>query len=312
MSVKIIRDPKVRLIGRQIIVESELQRFLDEEGTSWATDTEIGAERLVEFGGRICYDSYAKPRPGGNKAYIDHILDSGHGSVCEHSVWNIAITGISRSLSHELIRHRAGFAYSQRSQRYVDESVSEYVVPPDLQEEHAAAVEFIARCQTDPKLAYYKEDTFTNQHKESLKLACGGMTNLFKSEEEQECIVAGLSWIGSMLRASEDYRFQSDYLARKAARRGLEKTEARKFARQAARSVLPNATETKIFVTANARALRHFLEQRGSQHAEPEIRKLANAMLEVLAKDSPNLFSDYVKTPLPDGTYEITTKFPKV
>jgi thymidylate synthase (FAD) len=90
------------------------------------------------------------------------------------------------------------------------------------------------------------------------------------------------------------------------------KTDIRKAARQAARSVLPNATETKITVTANARALRLFLEQRGSRHAEPEIRKLANVMLETLVKESPNLFGDYQKIPLPDGTFELKTPYPKV
>ena len=71
-------------------------------------------------------------------------------------------------------------------------------------------------------------------------------------------------------------------------------------ARQAARTVLPNATETKIFVTANARAYRNFIEQRASRHAEPEIRKLANKVLAALQRESPNLFSDYERVPLPD------------
>jgi thymidylate synthase (FAD) len=91
-----------------------------------------------------------------------------------------------------------------------------------------------------------------------------------------------------------------------------DRTTRRKTARQAARSVLPNATETKITVTANARALRHFLEQRGSQYAEPEIRKLTNVMLDVLQADSPNLFGDYKKVPLPDGTFELVTEYKKV
>jgi thymidylate synthase (FAD) len=91
-----------------------------------------------------------------------------------------------------------------------------------------------------------------------------------------------------------------------------DRTTRRKAARQAARSVLPNATETKIFVTANARALRHFLEQRGSAFAEPEIRKLAGALLDVLQKDAPNLFGDYTKNPLPDGTFELSTQYRKV
>ena len=91
-----------------------------------------------------------------------------------------------------------------------------------------------------------------------------------------------------------------------------DRTARRKAARQAARSVLPNATETKIFVTANARALRHFLEQRGSRHAEPEIRLLANKLLHVLQKESSNLFNDYERVALPDGTFELTTAYRKV
>src|SRR5204863_5665749 len=93
---------------------------------------------------------------------------------------------------------------------------------------------------------------------------------------------------------------------------GADRTTRRKAARQAARSVLPNATETKVFVTANARALRHFMEQRGSAFAEPEIRKLACKFLDILQKDSPNLFSDYTKVALPDGTFELTTPYKKV
>src|SRR5262249_23656303 len=77
-----------------------------------------------------------------------------------------------------------------------------------------------------------------------------------------------------------------------------ERTLRRKMARQAARSVLPNATETKIFITGNARALRHFIELRGSEHAEVEIRKVAVAMLRIMQQESPNLFGDYTLEPL--------------
>jgi thymidylate synthase (FAD) len=91
-----------------------------------------------------------------------------------------------------------------------------------------------------------------------------------------------------------------------------DKTLRRKLARQAARSVLPNATETKIFVTANSRALRHFIEMRGSRHADVEIRKLAIALLRVMQREAPNLFGDYELVSLPDGTYEATTPHRKV
>ena len=91
-----------------------------------------------------------------------------------------------------------------------------------------------------------------------------------------------------------------------------DKTLRRKMARQAARSVLPNATETKIFVTGNARALRHFVELRGSEHAEIEIRKVAVAVLGIMQREAPNMFSDYRLEPLPDGTYAVRTDHPKV
>src|SRR5262249_42298130 len=124
-----LREPAVYLVGRQVVGAAELDRFLSEHGVSWQTDTEVAGEYLAEVAGRVCYMSFARPRPGGNKTYLGHILEVGHGSVLEHAAWNFIFTGISRSLTHELIRHRAGWGYSQLSQRYVDESVAEYVEP---------------------------------------------------------------------------------------------------------------------------------------------------------------------------------------
>ena len=91
-----------------------------------------------------------------------------------------------------------------------------------------------------------------------------------------------------------------------------DRTARRKMARQSARSVLPNATETKIFVTANGRALRHFIEMRGSRHADVEIRQLAIAVLRIMQHEAPHLFSDYELIPLPDGTHEASTPHRKV
>src|SRR5688572_30777747 len=127
--IRILREPTVYLTGRQTLADADLDRFLADHGVAWESDTEVAGEYLAEVAGRVCYMSFAKPRPGGNKAYIGHILEVGHGSVLEHAVWNLLFTGISRSCTHELIRHRAGFGYSQLSQRYVDESVAEYIEP---------------------------------------------------------------------------------------------------------------------------------------------------------------------------------------
>jgi thymidylate synthase (FAD) len=268
--IRILTEPGVYLIGKQTVQTAELDRFLADHGVSWATDTSVAAEVVTETAGRVCYMSFAKPRPGGNAAYLGHIKEVGHGSVLEHGVWNLLFTGVSRSLTHELVRHRAGMGYSQLSQRYVDESVAEYVEP-----------DIIA---ADPELHALWLDAVTHAHATYVKLAEALNTRL------------------------------ADPKAATAALLGpdADRTTRRKAARQAARSVLPNATETKIFVTANARALRHFLEARGAAAAEPEIRKLANRVLDVLVAEAPNLFGDYRKVPLPDGTFELVTDFKKV
>src|SRR5438094_7170254 len=133
MSDPYITKPKVYLLGRQAIVEEELKRFLDDEGVAFTTDTRVAAEILNEVAGRTCYMSFGKGRKA-NQEYLENILSSKHGSVLEHAVWNLLITGVSRALTHELVRHRAGFGYSQLSPRYVDESEARYVVPPLYQE----------------------------------------------------------------------------------------------------------------------------------------------------------------------------------
>jgi thymidylate synthase (FAD) len=268
--IRILTEPGVYLIGKQTVQTAELDRFLADHGVSWATDTSVAAEVVTETAGRVCYMSFAKPRPGGNAAYLGHIKEVGHGSVLEHGVWNLLFTGVSRSLTHELVRHRAGMGYSQLSQRYVDESVAEYVEPDVI--------------AADPELHAVWLDAVTHAHAAYVKLA----------EALNAKLADPKAATAALLPPDAD------------------RTTRRKAARQAARSVLPNATETKIFVTANARALRHFLEARGAAAAEPEIRKLAGKVLDVLVAEAPNLFGDYRKVPLPDGTFELVTDFKKV
>ena len=258
--MKIIRQPTVYLVGRQVLDDDEIARFLDDHDIShWSTDTEVPAEVLPEVAGRLCYMSFAKPRPGGNKAYLKHIKEVGHGSVLEHTVFNFIITGVSRSFTHELVRHRAGFGYSQLSQRYVDESVAEFVEP-----------------------------------------ACIANDNDLHE-----------AWLAAMDHAQEAYVKLVEGLQKKFAS-VEDKTLRRKMARQAARSVLPNATETKIFVTANARAWRHFIELRCNEHAEIEIREVAARILEILRREAPGIFGDYDFIDLSDGTRAVRTPHPKV
>jgi thymidylate synthase (FAD) len=121
--MELFYEPRLTLLSRPDFAEpAHLPVSWLGEGT--------GGERLAEFAGRLCYMSQANPAKRPTREYLDNIKKQGHGSVLEHANYSVLVEGVSRSLTHELVRHRAGFAYSQLSQRYVDESSAAFVVPP--------------------------------------------------------------------------------------------------------------------------------------------------------------------------------------
>ncbi len=256
-----ITKARVYVVGRQTVAQEEVQRFLSDEGLTFTTDTKAAAEVLAEIAGRTCYMSFGKGRKS-NQEYLGNILESKHGSVLEHAVWCLLITGVSRSLTHELVRHRAGFGYSQLSQRYVDETQARYVVPPLYQENEELRAQW--------------QKTIEILRKAYVELA--EATVAYVQEKHPE----------------------------------MPPRDRRKWARQAARSILPNACETKIFVSGNSRALRHFLEMRGSPHADTEIRMLAVEIARALKKESPNIFSDVEIYDEPDGMPAVRVTHSKV
>jgi len=224
-------------------------RFEPPADVPWQTDAD-GGQALAEFAGRACYQSWSKPNAATatNAGYLRHILEVGHLSVLEHGSVTFYLTGISRSLTHELIRHRH-FSYSQLSQRYVPERDAAMVEPAVIAE--------------DPDLhALFRQ---------AAEASLTAYTTLLEGLEKKFADVANV-------------------------------TSRRKQARQAARAVLPNATETRIVVTGNYRAMRHFVAMRASEHADVEIRELAVAMLRELQRVAPNAFADFEISPLPDGT----------
>jgi thymidylate synthase (FAD) len=105
---------------------------------------EGGAEELLEHAGRTCYRSEPKGDPG---RFLQSRIREGHESIVEHASVTFEISGISRACSHQLVRHRLA-SYSQESQRYVDMSAPEFVVPPSVVEDPQAQVvwdEFMGR-----------------------------------------------------------------------------------------------------------------------------------------------------------------------
>ena len=140
--------PKVFLIARPSIDVEGMRGYLREVGgESWlerrmeeSEGGPNGGELLVEFGGRACYRSW---EPGLNpnvtkvrtdqREYFANILRSAHGSVLEHANWSFALRNVSRVFTHELVRHRAGSAFSQESLRYVRLADIGFRVPPALE-----------------------------------------------------------------------------------------------------------------------------------------------------------------------------------
>ncbi|MBV8929598.1 MAG: FAD-dependent thymidylate synthase [Mycobacteriaceae bacterium] len=242
---------KIAPLRVQLIAKTE---FFAPPDVEWSTDAD-GGQALLEFAGRACYQSWAKPNPrtATNDAYLRHIIDVGHFSVLEHASVSFYITGLSRSCTHELIRHRH-FSYSQLSQRFVPEHDSEVVLPPGVEDDPQLQELFLTAADAS-RMAY---------------------TELLAKLEDKLADVPS-----AVLR--------------------------RKQARQAARAVLPNATETRIVVTGNYRAWRHFIAMRASEHADVEIRRLAIACLRQLVDVAPAVFADFEVTTLADGTQVATS-----
>ncbi|OLE29214.1 MAG: FAD-dependent thymidylate synthase [Actinobacteria bacterium 13_1_20CM_3_71_11] len=233
--------PQVRLIA--------WTQFEAPEEIPWSTDAE-GGQALAEFAGRACYQSWSKPNPAtaSNAGYLAHILEVGHLSVLEHGTVTFYFTGVSRSFTHELIRHRH-FSYSQLSQRYVPERNAAMVEPDAIAEDPELHKKFV----------------------EATEASVRAYTELLEGLEQRFADVPNA-------------------------------TLRRKQARQAARAVLPNATETRIVVTGNYRAWRHFIAMRASEHADVEIRELAVECLRQLQRVAPNVFSDFTISALADGS----------
>ena len=118
-------------------------------------------ERLIEACGRTCYESYDKVTDDSHIKIIRHLLKNGHTSVFEHASATFRFTNVSRSLTHQLVRHRIA-SYSQKSQRYVKENDFDYVVPDAIFDNPVTKDKYMA-CMR------YIEDTYNDLVKEGIR-----------------------------------------------------------------------------------------------------------------------------------------------
>lgn len=214
----------------------------------WQTDAD-GGQALVEFAGRAVYEAWEKavPATATNRGYVQHILEVGHLTLLEHSTATLYLTGLSRAVAQELVRHRH-LSVSQLSPRHVPDDAA-VVEPAAVAADPVLHERFLAAA--DAALAAY--------------------TELLEGLEE------GFAELPNP-------------------------TLRRRQARQAARSVLPGAVETRMVVTGNYRAWRHFIAMRGAEHADAEIRGVALACLAELRGVAGNVFDDFRISSLADGT----------
>lgn len=208
-------------------------------------------ENLVAKAAKICYSPVGVDEieetltEESTEKFINMLMSIGHESPIEHVSFTFAVEGVSRTLTHQLVRHRMA-SFSQQSQRYVKLDQFNYIVPPAIAENERAKEIFIESMQKD--------------------------------QENYAKIV------DILFKKSFD-KFINEGLDEKSA-----KSKAEKMSIEDSRYLFPNACETKIVFTMNARSLFNFFKNRCCNRAQWEIRALAMEMYKLVKDVAPTLF----------------------
>ena len=235
-------------------------------------------DKVVAQAGKLCYSAVGvdeitqKLTEEEIARYVNMLASIGHESPLEHVSFTFAIEGISRACTHQIVRHRIA-SYSQQSQRYVKLEQFEYIIPPAIEKNPEAKRIFIEAMERDQK-AYDElvdlllEDILIDKH------AADYGSCIREILKENPDAVPDRSKVLDLYAEN----FLKDY--RKAEKQAIED----------ARYVFPNACETKIVITMNARSLLHFFNVRCCNRAQWEIREMATEMLKECKKIAPALF----------------------
>lgn len=273
--MRIITDPKVTVIAKQVFL-GHPDYLIPSDGDD--------ATKLGSFAAKGCYDSFGE-NGRANEANQRAILEHQHGSVLEHINFSLFIEGITRGLSLESNRHRQ-LAVSQRSTRYTAEEDAAIVLEP-----------FFA------KIYKKYEPYLTDPNKEDLSDFPGTF-----DIDEFNFIVSHITSLETSMNA-----YERDVIwLEKMNPLNLSGFDLRKWARGKARNQLPHALETRITYTGNLRAWRWFIESRSDKHAEPEIRRLADVILQTLRNEAPVYFEDFESVEVYDDLPVWVPKYRKV
>lgn len=256
----------------------------------------MNPELVIASAGKLCYspstidELIEKQDDESVEKFINRLVSMGHESPLEHAVFNFAVEGVSRSLTHQLVRHRIA-SYSQQSQRYVDlEENFKYVIPKQIENNFFIKNLF--------------EDAMASAHKEYKLIA-----KLLLQELVYDYLVKETGMFSIDTRIAELMEFMKTEHKKKY-------NEFNKIAIENARAVLPNACETKIICTMNLRTLINFCHHRCCRRAQDEINELAWAMKEEIDKVSPLLGKCLGATcqfgKCPEGTMSCKNPYPRV
>lgn len=267
--------PKVYVIATTIMhpesFEGDIDQYLDDIGVSdWGTAAPSAGEALIEIAGRLCYRSFGtdlnlnitKVREG-NQQYLQNVIvKQGHGSVLEHSSVTFIFRNVSRTLTHELVRHRVGVAISQESLRYV---ALDDIPMTDVEDSVKDCIGYATHIKVDYNHKEGAVGIFADFHSDLEGLV--GDSEKFISKWRRRLIPPG---------SSMSHKKKVTSLLRRAAPIGL---------------------ATSLMWTANLRTIRHVLELRTTKGAETEIRYVFNLVGELMKKMYPAIFDDFTISP---------------
>lgn len=249
----------------------------------------LDPELVVATAGKLCYspsnikDLMEKQTPEMVEKFINMLTSMGHESPLEHCSFTFAIEGVSRSLTHQLVRHRIA-SYSQQSQRYVREGQFEYVIPEDIKHNELLSELYVDHME-DAQSTYdnlvdglicdyvYKEERYEEYLKiqlKKLKIDENEFREFKQSMIDRDCLIK--EFIEELMLK---YKRLYSVLEKKAI--------------ENARYVFPNAVETKIICTMNFRTLINFCHHRCCRRAQEEINQLAWEMVRLVEEKFPLL-----------------------
>lgn len=261
-------EPRVFHLATTSLVYHGVGEFLDHIGApDWPISTDDDHSALVEICGRACYRSFGtglnknvtRVRSGNAEYLGDGILKAKHGSVLEHAYDTFAVCDVSRVVTHELVRHRAGTAFSQESGRFVRVDEIRYYMPRAF------------------------DDGFLAEVYSELKKA-GLVTVPFErwSTEVRTTFISSMGLIEDQVSVMEKM-LGLDHLKNFGRKKKLQSS---------VRRLAPNGMATTIIVTANHRAWRHIVSMRTSSTAEEEIRLVQHRIFLELMALHPNIYQD--------------------